>query len=801
MMTDLLRDLRSGARGMAAAPGFAAIVILVVALCVGANSAIFSVVNAVLLRPLPYRDPGRLFQIDEMDPDRDAAGVSPADALVFRARSSAFESIGLFHWQNLTLTGPEGPENIYGAKVSNDCFSTLGSTPALGRMFTPEEFHPGAPGVVVLSDRLWARRYDRRRDVIGSALMMNGQAFTIVGVMPPEFFLNQRFGVWIPWQFSGEDRSQRDTRASAIARLKRAADPKRAESEALAILRDVAPQDVRKGWGIRITPLARQITERVRPALLVSFGAVAFVLLIGCINVANLLLARGSRRTREIAIRIALGAGRWRVARQLLTESVLMAACGGAAGLGLGAWAVKGLIAILPEAIGVPRLDQTRVDARVLLFSLGLSIATGLLFGIIPAIQASRGNLSGALKAGGGRGPTQSRRTANVLVILETALSLVLLAGAGLMLRSFQRLMATDPGFQPDRVLTMRVPLPSAITGKKQQPAYYTRILERIESLPGIVAAGFIAPLPLANVGANATFAVRGAAPSRGRTQYVHLRCVTPGYFRAMGIGLRRGRVFDASDSDSAPPVVVINESLARKYFPGRDPVGNEVTMDSEGKGDYMVVIGVVNDVKDLEMSAGFEPEMYRDYRQFLFAPFSMTLAIRASGTGPERLAGTVQKQIRDINPDQPVGDVKTMERVVSDNVAQPRFYTLLLAVYAGIALVLAAAGLYGVLSSSVGQRVREIGIRAALGASRLKIAWLVVGGSLALVSSGLVLGIGGSLALTRLLRSQLYQTAPTDPATLAAVSIVLLGVAALASYVPVRLALSVDPVEALRSE
>jgi putative ABC transport system permease protein len=801
MLADLVRDLRGGARAMAAAPGFAAVVILVVALGVGANTAIFSVVNAVLLRPLPYGDPGRLFQIDEMNPDRDAAGVSPADAAIFRDRSSAFESIGLLHWQNLTLTGPEGPENVYGAKVSSGCFSMLRSTPMLGRLFTPEEFRPGAPGVVVLSNRLWARRYNRRPDVIGQPLTMNGQGYTIVGVMPPEFFLNQRFELWFPWQFSGEDTSQRDSRTSAIVRLRRGAEPRKAEAEALTILRDIAPEDVRKGWGIRIAPLDRQITERVRPALLVSFGAVAFVLLIACINIANLLLARGSSRTREIAIRAALGAGRWRVARQLLTESVLMAVCGGVAGLGLGAWGVKGLIAILPEAIGVPRLDQTRLDARVLLFALGLSIATGLLFGIIPAIQASSGNLSDALKAGGGRGGTQSRRIANVLVVVETALSLVLLAGAGLMLRSFQRLMATDAGFRPDCVLTMRVPLPSAITDKKQQPAYYTRIVERIESLPGINAAGFISPLPLANVDANATFAVRGAAPSRDQVQYVHLRCVTPGYFRAMAIELRRGRVFDASDSDSAPPVVVINESLARKYFLGRDPVGSEVTMDSEGKGDYMKVIGVVNDVKNLEVAAGFEPEMYRDYRQFLFAPFAMTLAIRTSGTDPERLAGTVQKQIREINPDQPVSDVKTMERVVADNLAQPRFYTLLLAIYAVIALVLAAAGLYGVLAYSVGQRVREIGIRAALGASRLKITWLVVGGSLALVSTGLVLGIAGSLGLTRLLRSQLYQTATTDPGTFAAVSIVLLGVAAAATYVPIRSALNVDPVEALRSE
>ena len=802
-MSVIWQDLRYGMRTLMRTPGFAAIVTVVLALGIGANSAIFSVVNAVLLRPLPYRDPGRLYRLDETNPKGEPNGVSPADLPVFQQRTHTLEALGVSHWRNVTLTGPEGPENVYGGQVSSDCFTMLGSAPALGRVFRSEEFRPGAPDVAVLSDRLWKRRYGRDPAAIGKPLMMNGKAHTIVGVMMQDFFFDQRFEFWTPWQFTAEDASRREARTSTVVRLKPGATPQQAQAEVAAVFRNAAPEDARKGWGTRLTPLAQQLTERSRPALLVALGAVALVLLIACLNVANLLLFRASDRGREIAVRAALGAGRVRMIRQLLTESMLLAALCGAAGLILGAWGARSLVALFPERIPLPRLEQTRLDTGVLLFTVTLSLLTGLIFGLLPAVRAASPNLYEGLKEGarGTSAGARSRLLRSLLVVVETALSLVLLMGAGLMLRSFDRLMRTDPGFDPERVLTMRVPLPAAITAKPQQRAYYARMLDRIQAIPGLNSAGLIAPLPLADVDANGTFAVEGHPPPPGETQLVKLRLASPGYFRAMGIGLRRGRVFSETDTAEAPGVAVINESLARKYFPNQDAVGKRVTMDSQGKGPFLTVIGVVNDVRYMLLGGNLEPEMYRDYRQFFFAPFAITLTLRAQGDDPARLAVAAQKEVRAASPDQPISDLKTMRKVISDNVSQPRFYTLLLGIFAGIALLLAATGLYGVLSYSVSQRSQEIGIRMALGASRKTIFGLVLRDALLLVGTGLLLGLAGSLALTRLIAAQLYQTTPTDPATFAGISALMLLVAAAAAYVPARRAVAVDPIVALRCE
>jgi putative ABC transport system permease protein len=802
-MSGFLRDLRCAGRMLLRSPGFAAVVIIVLALGIGANSAVFSIVNAVLLRPLPYRDPAQLYRFDETSPQGGRDGVSPADLLVFQKNTHVFEKLAVSHWQNLTLTGPEGPENTYGAKVSNDCFPMLGSLPALGRIFRNDEFQPGAPDVVLLSGRLWQRRFNSDPAVLGKQLMMNGKAHTIIGVMPREFFLDQRFELWTPWQFSAEDTARRDARTTAIVRLKPGITPQQAQAEALAVFRNSAPEDARKGWGIRLVPLAEQITQRVRAALLVSLGAVGFVLLIACLNVANLLLARASARSREIGIRTALGASRFQLVRQLLTESVLLAVLGGAAGLLLGAWGAKGLIASFPERIPVPRLDQTRIDTAVLWFTLSLSVLTGLVFGLVPALAASHTSLNEGMRQGG-RGTSvgsRSRRLRSLLVIVETALSLILLVGAGLMLRSLDRLMRVNPGFDPEHVLTLRVPLPPTITEKAKQPAYYTRMIERLQTLPGVNSVGLVAPLPLADFEANATFAVEGHPPPPGERQLVKLRAVSPGYFRAMGIALRNGRVFDDSDGADAPAVAVVSERLVRKHFPKEDPIGRRITMSSEGKGPYFTIIGVAADVKYSQLGADAEPEMYRDYRQFFFVPFAMTLALRTQAADPMQLAATVQKELRAIHPDQPVSDLKAMRKVVSDNVSQPRFYTLLLAIFAAIALLLAVAGLYGVLSYSVSQRLNEIGIRVALGASRATILRLVVGEAMILVSAGVAAGLIGSFAMTRLIASQLYQTKPTDPLTFLGVSLLLFALAAAASYVPARRAMQVDPVIALRSE
>jgi putative ABC transport system permease protein len=490
--------------------------------------------------------------------------------------------------------------------------------------------------------------------------------------------------------------------------------------------------------------------------------------------------------------------------RQLLTESLLLSSAGGIAGLLLGASGARALVTLFPGRNPVPRLEQAHLDSAVLLFTLAVSVVTGVVFGLAPALLASRSNLTAALsESGRGNSPgARSGRLRNILVIAETALSLILLVGAGLMLRSFQRLIAVNPGFDPARVLTLRVPLPAAITVAARQPAYYTRILDRLSSLPGLDSAGLIAPLPLADVDANATFVVEGRVPPNGERQLVKLRAVSPGYFRAMGIGLLQGRVFDDRDpSDATANVIVVSQSLVRKYFPRENPIGRRITRSPEGKPPFATIVGVVNDVRNLYLAEEPEPEMYLDYRQFFFAPFAMTVVLRTHSTDPMRVAAAAQKEIRAINPDQPIHDVKTMRDVLSANVAQPRFYTLLLGIYAALAFLLAGTGLYGVLSYAVSQRLREIGIRLALGAGRRNIFRMVMGHALLLVSAGILLGLAGSWALTRLIAAQLYRTRATDPATFAAVAALMLALALAATFVPARRALKVDPAIALRCE
>ena len=807
-MSAFLLDLRHGARMLRRTPGFTAIVMAVLALGIGANSAVFSVVNAVLLRPLPYHDPDHLYRLDEIDPKGQPAGVSPADAQIFRQRLHDFAELALSHWQNVTLTGPQGPQNEYGGKVSSQCFRMLARPPALGRLFRDEEFRPGAPPVVILTYKLWKSRFAGDRAVLGTTLLLNGAPHTIIAVMPEDFFYDQRFALWTPWQFTAGDTAKRQDRTPAAVRLRSGISPRQTQANLAAVLREIAPEDVRKGWTVRLVPLAQQLTGRVRTSLLVSLGAVAFVLLIACLNVANLLLARASLRAREIAVRAALGGGRLRMIRQLLTESLLLSAAGGSAGLLLGASGARALVTLFPGRDPVPRMEQAHLDSAVLLFTLAVTVISGVVFGLLPALAATRSNLTVALNESG-RGNSsgaRSTRLRDLLVIAETALSLVLLVGAGLMLRSFQRLMAVNPGFNPDRILTLRVPLPPSVTGKTRQPAYYTRILDRLSSLPGLHSAGLIAPLPLAGVDANSTFVVEGHVPPDGERQLVKLRAVSAGYFRVMGIGLRQGRVFNDADINIAAQnpsagVIVVSQSLVRKYFPRENPIGQRISQSSDGKGPLATVVGVVDDVCNLNLADEPAPEMYFDYRQFFFAPFAMTLVLRTLSADPMQVAARAQKEIRAIAPAQPIGDVKTMRDVVSANVAQPRFYTLLLGIYAAIALLLAATGLYGVLSYAVSQRLQEIGIRLALGASWRDVFGLVMGHALRLVSIGTLLGLAGAWALTRLIAAQLYRTQATDPATFAAVAGLMIALALAATWAPTRRALKVDPAIALRRE
>jgi putative ABC transport system permease protein len=633
--------------------------------------------------------------------------------------------------------------------------------------------------------------------------MINGQAHTIIGVMPDGFFFDRHFELWTPWQMPADVATKRDMRFQGVARLKPGMTPQAVQVEADAVLRSIAPEDARKGWHVRLVSLHSSLTGSSRSALLVLFGAVGFVLLIACVNVANLLLARSLDRSKEIAVRAALGASRLRLVRAQLTESLLLGGLGGVAGLLLAGWGIRTLLMLFPRNIGVPRLDTVHIDTTVLLFTLGLSLVTGIAFGLIPALQAANTNLNKALKEGArsfGSG-LRPHRLRNSLVVLETALSLVLLIGAGLMLRSFERLLRVNPGFNPEGVLTLRVPLPPAITKKPDQVAYYTRILERLQSLPGVNSVGLTTPLPLAGVSSNISFYVAGRPVPQGEMETVKLRVVSPGFFRAMSLALVRGRVFDASDGAGSPEVAVINETLARRYFPNQDPIGRRVSASDNPDTKGYTVVGVIHDVKELDLSGQPEPEMYRDFRQFFFAPFATTFALRTSVRDPMALAATVQKEIRVLNPDQPISDLMTMREVVSANIAQPRFYTLLLGLFAATALVLAVAGLYGVLSYSVNQRLHEIGVRMALGACRSDVLRMIVRQGLFLTLVGLVLGIIGAFALTRFLTSVLYATQPTDPPTFIVVSLTLVAVALLASYIPARRATKVDPMVALRYE
>jgi putative ABC transport system permease protein len=506
---------------------------------------------------------------------------------------------------------------------------------------------------------------------------------------------------------------------------------------------------------------------------------------------------------REMSIRAALGASRTRAFRQMLTESLLLALAGGFLGLLLGWSGTRALIRFFPERMPIPRLEYTRVDWEVLAFTFGLSIITGIVFGLMPAFQASRADIGEALKtgtrgAGAGRG---LRALRNGLILVETALSVILLVGGGLMFRSFSRLMTSDLGFHPERVLTLRVPVPSNIKEKPQQIAYYTRLLAEVQAVPGLNSAGIIGPLPLAGVDANGTFGVRGRHPATGETPLVKLRTASPGYFRAMGLKLMGGRVFDESDSGTAPRVVVISDSLARRYFPGENPIGRHVGASSRGDGPWSTVVGVVGDVKHMGLTDDGVPELYHPYQQFIFSPFMTTIVVRTAAPDPADIAATVQRQIRAMNPDQPINDVLTMTEVVSRSAAQPRLYTLLLGIFAAVALVLAAAGLYGVLSYAVSQRVREIGIRVALGASARSIMRHVVGSAMLIVLTGILAGLAGAYALSRLLATQLYQVKPTDPVTYAVVCILVGCVAAAAAWLPARRATRVDPNIALRCD
>ena len=800
------QDLRYGARLLAKAPAFTAVALLTLALGMGAATAIFSVVDAVLLKPLPFRDAERLLVIWEKNPsqNRYKLFVAPVNFLAWQKQSRAVRMAALQE-ARLNLTGgPNGhidPEELKVERVTAGLFPLLGVEPKVGRTFRPEEDQPGRTNFVLLSYALWQRRFAGDPGIAGKTIRLRDQPYTVVGILPPAFAVMETgVDVFIPLGLNPSDTRTANGRfLTVIARRRGPLEQVRAELDAVGAQMEQALPALDKGCRPSVFELGDELVGGVRQALWVLMAAVGLLLLMACVNVANLLLARGATRRKEIALRSALGAGRGRIVTQLLSESVLLALGGGALGMLL----ALGVVYVLAHAgpASVPRLAQAALDLRVFGFALGVTLATGILFGLAPAMQGSGRSLSMALNEGG-RGGTAGRagrRIRNALAITEVALAVVVLIAAGLLIRSFIRLRSVEPGFQPAGVLTVRVPLAGGRNAAgERRIAFFKQVTDRIATLPGVRAVGAVNALPLTGLGVGATFAVEGRpAPSAEQRPIGLMRSVSPAYFGAMGIPLLAGRALADSDTALSPPVIVVNQTLARRFWPGGSAIGGRLAIDQLG-GRVAEIVGVVGDVKPDRMDGGEWPTLYHSYPQAPAA--AMTLVVRTAGA-PLGLASAVAREVHRLDPEQPVADVRPMEEVVNLAVAGARFNTALLASFAGVAFLLAAVGIYGVISYDVSQRTNEIGIRMALGAQPEDVRRLILGQGARLAVYGIVAGLLGAGVLTRWMRTMLFGVNPTDAWTYMAVSILLAIVALGASYVPSRRAMVPDPVIALRHE
>jgi putative ABC transport system permease protein len=816
-MDSVLQDLRYSLRRLAKSPAFTLVVVLTLALGIGANTAIFSAVNAVLLRPLAFRDPERLVTIEHFYPSLGGGLKAPVSAPGFRdyqAHTHAFESMAIeTNWAaNLTEVGE--PVRIQGARVTGRYFGTLGVPALVGRGLLPGEDSAGHEHVVVLAYGLWQRLFGGQRNVVGRTVSLNGERYEVVGVMPREFrdVFNRTVELWTPIVFQpdelADDQRTRE-RLNLVARLRLGAPLEQATAEVHTLgeqLKRDYPDTYAPDWTLLTTPLARRTTGPVRPALLVLLGAVGFVLLIACANVANLLLARAAARSKEIAVRTALGASRERLVRQLLTESLLLALAGGVLGLALAFWGVRSVAALNPG--NLPRADEIGVDAPVMLFTLAVSLLTGLLFGLVPALHASSVDLHGMLKEGGrgtagDRGGQGLRR---VLVVAEVALALTLLTGAGLLVKSFARLQGVDPGFDPNHVLTFNLALPPArYPSDTQQVAFFDQVLPALAGLPGVRSAGSTSVVPFGGNWTTASFEVEGyQQPKDQPSPWGDMRIVSPGFFQVLRIPLRQGRAFTEQDRIGGRLVAVVDEELARRYWPGADPIGKRITYGAPpGVADtsareWIEVVGVVGHTKHEGLDAENRVQVYLPYTQ-RGMPF-LTAVLRTTGD-PSGYVPAARRAIQAIDPDLPIANPRTMDELIAQSVGQRRLSMLLLSVFSGIALVLASIGIYGLMSYSVAQRSRELGVRIALGAGRSDVLRLVLRQGMRLAGMGIVVGVAAAFALTRVIASQLYGVTATDPTTFLAVA-ALLGLTALAAnLVPALRATRVDPAVILRDE
>jgi len=782
------------------------VAVLTLALGIGANSAIFSVVNGVLLKPLPYPEPDRLVGVYHTTEGQRAVMSGPNFTDVSRAATS-FENAAAISTGRMILTGEGEPTRLPIAEVSASLFSVLRVRPALGRVFNADENTPGRNNVVVLSHGLWQQRFGSDPSVIGKRITLDGVSKEIVGVMPAGFSYPAGRDAWLPVDYDeGFVTKQRGAwYLSVIARLKPGVTPQQSAAEVETIGRTLARQypDANAEIGMTTFPLLEAMVGDIRRSVMILLGAVGFVLLIACTNVANLLLARAATRETEMAVRTALGAGRGRLVRQLLTESVLLSLVGAGFGLLLAVWGVELLVNLKPQ--GIPRLDNVRVDGVVILFTIAIGVVTGVLFGLVPAFAATRG-LSATLKEGG-RGAVTSRggtRVRGVLVVAELALAVMLLAGAGLLMRSFMKLQAVDPGFKVDPALTFDLTLPDArYKETDQQIAFYDQLLPRLRGLPGVQAASAVMGLPLSGLDFIISFEVGGRPPVPPAQQpAMQVRVATPEYFSTIGIPLKRGRMFTEDDRAQTPKVVLITEAAAKQFFPNEDPIGKTIKLGwGRGPGKPRAggeVVGIVGDIKDEGLSEPNPPQIYMPLRQW---PVSFVTILMKTSVPPTALTEGARAQVAAIDPTLPLSNVGTLEAIVAKSISQQRFYMTLLSLFAAVALVLAAIGIFGVLSYAVSQRTREIGIRMALGAQERTVITLVVRQAMLLVGTGVLAGTVLALYLSQTMSKMLFSVRPTDPTTFVSVAAVLAGVALFASYLPARRATRVDPIVALRAE
>ena len=810
-MDVLLRDLRLAARQAAANPGSSAVAILALALGIGANTAVFSVFDAVFLRPLPhYRDAGRIIQIWGASPAKGVPfhALTYADVVDIRGQSRSFDAVAAVAPGSANLTGfaagGDEPERVAAWRVNAGFFPLIGTGFLRGRGFLPEEDRAGAGHAAVLSYPLWRRRFGGDAGVVGRTILLDGTGYVVTGVLPAGFTLpGSAIDVYIPFALA-EARQERSPSAHAVARLKPGVSAAQAQADLDAVLHRLQQESNVETGALRLWGLRDFAVRDLRASATVLAGAVALVLLIACANVANLMLARGASRQREMAVRMALGASRGRLAAQLLAESAVLAGVGGALGI---AAAYSG-VALLPRVIPdrMPLVDSAAIDARVLAFTLGLALLTTVLAGIAPAVMASRGpGLHEGLKQGArGSEGAAGGRLRRTLVVAEVSLALMLLAGAGLLIRSFAVLTGVRPGFNPAGVLTASITLPeSRYATLPAREAFFRQLLAKLETTPGVEAAGIMSLVPLTGSNNGVAVFVEGRpAPRRGELPIAWYRVVSPGYFRALEIPLRAGRLLDAHDSRDAPPVVLVNETMARRFWPGENAVGRRFSLDPPRPGrprTFITVAGVVGDLHHRGLAQPPDAEVFFPYTQPPFPP-GAHVAVRTSAD-PARFATVLRALVREVDRDLPVSQVRTLEGIVAASLATPRLSMLVLGLFAGIALLLAAAGIYGMISFTVARRTREIGVRMALGAMPGQVLRAVVGQALRLAAGGIVIGGAGALALARVLRNLLFGVSPSDPLVFTGVAAILAAVAAAASWIPARRAAALDPLAALREE